>query len=130
MLRSDQEIAETNKQIEKVLTYGPEEAILWLRSAFHTHQDQLAHLREKLRELRALYLAKHDGVLSVPEARLLNVCRVCRGSHANGVFVFNFGQEFAHLACLEKSDAGQGTTAGGVRGEGAGTAAVHLQPVG
>jgi len=102
MPRTDEEIKQANEQIERVLKYGDKEALKWLRAAYHTHEDQLAHMRAKMKELRAACLARMTGTLSVKEAQLLNVCRVCRGSYqAKGVFVFNYGEEFAHQKCLE-----------------------------
>ncbi len=54
-------------------------------------------------ELKSLLLANTLRRLTVREAQLCRVCRLCRRPvEAEDVFVLNFGQEFAHEVCLDK----------------------------
>lgn len=100
-MRDEATIAERNKKLNEVIGHGPDVAISWLRSAFHMHEEQRDDLLVKLHELRALYLAKVSGPLTVQEAQLLNVCRVCRGK-VGGPFLLQYGAEFAHEGCVRR----------------------------
>lgn len=102
---SEDRIAEINRQLDRVIAYGPDQAVSWLRAAFHSHERQVEDLREGLAELRAMLLAEiGPRPLTVREAQKCNVCRVCRGpsgaSIETGAFVLNYGEEFAHEKCL------------------------------
>ena len=61
---------------------------------------QTSSLLSDLRELRALFLANVTRPLTVREAQLCNVCRVCRGK-PGAPFLLEYGKEFAHPKCLE-----------------------------
>ena len=107
---SEKLIKETNEKIDHALSYGQQAGIDWLRGAFHTHTNQIESLKEKLNELRTLYLVRLENRLSVREAQLLRVCRICRKKDHpinadTGSFILNFGDEFAHQKCLEKEKA-------------------------
>ena len=56
-------------------------ALQWLMSAYRTHLGQVEILKASLEKLRSLYLAKTTHPLSVEEAQMLNVCRICRGKY-------------------------------------------------
>lgn len=99
-------IAERNATLDRVIAAGPDAAIGWLRAAFHTHENQVAALMEHVHELRQLFLATVARPLSVREAQLCRVCRVCRtpeGAKPGDLFVYNYGDEYAHQKCLEVS---------------------------
>lgn len=96
--------AEINKEIDEVISKGLEQAIGWLRGAFHVHKHQIDHLLRDLRELRRLYLLNTNHTLSVHEAQLLSVCRICRGEKISAPFVLNYGEEYAHQDCLDLSE--------------------------
>lgn len=61
---------------------------------------QISSLLSDLLELRALFLANVTRPLTVREAQLCNVCRVCRGK-PGAPFLLEYGKEFAHPKCLE-----------------------------
>lgn len=65
-------------------------------------EKQAAEQRERYRRLVAfaLPLIPAGRILTVPEAKLLNICRICKKPDPN---VYNYGEEFAHRACLEQS---------------------------
>lgn len=102
--RTDLEIHEANRRIAHAFSYGQEQGIVWLRNAFHQHEEAVAELRARKRELEGLFLAAVTRPLTVEEARACRVCRVCRrsseASKELGAFVLNFGEEFAHEGCL------------------------------
>lgn len=96
---------ESNRKIDEVLAHGEAIAVEWLRGAFHTHESWLAHILAEFRELRQLFLANVTRPLTIREAQLLDVCRVCRYRAALGAessaFVLNYGKEHAHQLCLD-----------------------------
>lgn len=102
--RSDSEIHEANRRIAHAFSYGQEQGIVWLRNAFHQHEEMVAELRKSNDELRRKFLGEVSRPLTVAEARACRVCRVCRqpseASKELGAFVLNFGEEFAHERCL------------------------------
>lgn len=61
--------------------------------------DSLRKMIEDLREL-AIPLVK-DLKLTVEQARLLNVCRICKGK-PTAVFVYGFGNEHVHESCWNR----------------------------
>lgn len=100
------------KTLDAVDALDPAAARAWYRSAFFSHEDAVERLREKIADLRReLLLALTRPVcLTVKQARLLDVCRVCLQS-TNGLrqspgdsdaLVLNYGEEFAHASCLER----------------------------
>jgi hypothetical protein len=99
MVRTEAEIVETNKEIEKVLMFGPDFALTWLRGAFHTHKEQIAFLLKDIKQLQQKFLLHVSRPLSVEEARMCNVCRVCRCPYS-APFTMNYGEEFAHTKCI------------------------------
>ncbi len=102
-MMSEKEIAEISKHLNEVETYGKDFAIDWLRSAFYTHKSQIDYLLKDFRELRELYLDHVLHPLSVHEAQLLNVCRICRKDPKVLMpFLLSFGEEFAHQSCLDE----------------------------
>lgn len=104
-MRNEQQIAEANRQIDEALAHGKKAAISWLRRAYHAHENQIERLRGDFDELRALFLACIRRPLSVREAQLLRVCRVCRGPNdpkaPGDPFVLKYGDEHAHQSCLD-----------------------------
>lgn len=54
--------------------------------------------------------------LTLSEAKARGVCRICRGAStitaATGPFVFHFGTEYAHQACLDRMAVGHQVKAG------------------
>jgi len=96
---TQRDIDANNQKLDTVLSVGPDFAINWLRSAYHTHQDQLDSLLKKHRELQALFLTNVTRQLTVKEAQLTGVCRICRGE-ASAPFLLSYGEEFAHVKCL------------------------------
>jgi hypothetical protein len=97
--RERHDVEKWNRELDAVVAQGPGQSIPWLRGAFHTHERQIADLLGEMNELRALYLARVTGLLTVREAQLLRACRVCRDSD-QGPMTFNFGEEYAHTSCL------------------------------
>lgn len=100
------ETEQINKQIDAVITYGTDYALGWLRGAFHTHENSINSLKEKLKELRELHIKDKEGSpLTVREAQLCNVCRYCKSKFLamdqKGYFLLNFGEEFAHEGCIK-----------------------------
>ena len=81
-----------------------------LRGACHSHVRREAEFRETIRELVEVLLANVARPLTVREAQLCRVCRICRcragvpcQCHGGdpGSFVMNYGEEFAHERCLK-----------------------------
>lgn len=58
-------------------------------------------LRAKLATLKRMFLDNVTRPLSVEEARVLGVCRLCR-EPATGPLLLEYGKEFAHLRCPVK----------------------------
>jgi hypothetical protein len=84
-----------------------DDQLSWLRGDYVRAEGSLVTVLQTLRELRAVVLAWPETqcrALTVREAQLLNVCRVCQGpplpSRPGRSFVLNFGEEFAHDDCL------------------------------
>lgn len=104
MARTEKEIRESNEQIDRALAYGPEKGLEWLRAAFHSHENTVADLRERIAELRAALLGALRGRrLTVGLARMCRVCRVCRtpeGEPGRGGFLYHYGDEYAHEQCV------------------------------
>lgn len=90
-------LKERNETLDAVIKQGPEESVPWLRGAFHTHCSQIDRLRDDCEALRRLCLEVGVFRLTVEQARLLRVCRVCRKPDAD---VYEFGKEHAHADCL------------------------------
>lgn len=74
----------------------------WLRDA-HIHQEgTIAWLRQRIKILQAYAVANlhQPGPISLREARLLDVCRICL--KPRGIpFLLNYGDEYAHTACVD-----------------------------
>jgi hypothetical protein len=104
MTRTEAQIKATNDRIDEVERYGTKEALSWLRSAYHTHEEGILELRARIADLRALLQQHHRGLLTVREAQLLDVCRICRGP-SGAPFTLNYGEEFAHDQCLREMKA-------------------------
>ena len=97
--------------LDSVTAEGTDFALSWLRAAYITHEEQKARLLADLAELRSLYLANVSGPLSVREAQLLHVCRVCRRpwlAGDKGNLVLNHGREHAHERCLAEAGESNG----------------------
>lgn len=83
----------------------------WLKGAFFSHSSAVQCLRARLNAVRGLALswAPPGHKLTVEEARMLNVCRLCHlaplPTPEGGPFVLKYGEEFAHQKCLEKEKA-------------------------
>ncbi len=71
----------------------------WLKGAYFSHEMQIAALRNKLAALRTLALTSVNRPLTVEEARLRDVCRICRGK-PSASFLYNYGKEYAHRDCV------------------------------
>lgn len=56
---------------------------------------------ERLKKHLAEFISR-EIPLTVGMARALNVCRIC-GREMSAPFMLNYGDEFSHSACLEKS---------------------------
>ena len=107
---TQKELEEVGKRLDHVLEHGPEFALDWLKGAFYSHETQKIHLLSLIKDLRSLYLSTVYGPLSVSEARLLNVCRICRVPYnerrtETSPFVLNYGKEFAHENCIKQEHA-------------------------
>ena len=90
-----------NAKIDHAFSFGHKAGVDWLRGDYHSQDDRAMRLLADLKELRAMYLAAvPDRPLTIREAQLLKVCRVCRQDDRGGPFLFNFGEEYAHVACL------------------------------
>lgn len=70
------------------------------------HEDSRVWFRKRMADLRELALAIFNGKsdLSLDDCRLLDVCRVCY-LPAIAPLTLNYGDEYAHTACLEKEKA-------------------------
>lgn len=56
--------------------------------------------RNRIKELQSFAVSLlGDRVLSLQEAKMLNVCRICKGA-VTVPFVYNYGKEYAHTQCL------------------------------
>jgi hypothetical protein len=94
-----QRIRERNTTLDSVISKGPEQSVPWLRGAFQTHCSQIDRLRGDCEALRRLCLGGmlQCHKLTVEEARLLRVCRICL---LPGADVYDCGKEHAHSDCL------------------------------
>lgn len=98
------EMASINFQLNDVIADGPEVAISWLRAAFMTHKAREKQILADMRELTQLFLAATGKRwLTVREAQLCHVCRICHGK-VTGPFKLNYGEEYAHEACLDATE--------------------------
>lgn len=96
-------LEEVARRLKEAETGNPtlEAWIDWLKGAFYSHETQKASLLKTVAALRALALTSvGQRPLSVEEARLLNVCRICRGDPRAGSLLLNYGAEYAHQSCL------------------------------
>ncbi len=97
---TERELQEVKTQLEQVESYGTDFALGWLRGAFYSHKEREKHFKAEIAEFRLLLLAATGRRLTVREAQLCNVCRICRQG-PGAPFVLNYGKEFAHPGCLE-----------------------------
>lgn len=102
---------EKTKELEEVLTQveevSIEDNIQWLKAAFLSQEQTIQILKDRKAELKECFLQRwgtdpKTANLSVREAQLLNVCRIClrNVSVAKTPLILNFGEEFAHELCL------------------------------
>lgn len=105
---NEKKTRERNELLDRVVGMGTDVAVPWLRSAFHTHEEQIDSLKEKRGELARLFLEAVSRPLTVREAQLCRVCRLCRRDvgDTDGVFVFDHGEEYACEACLNPAGNG------------------------
>lgn len=105
-MTTPEQIRERVEMLDKVCR-PIDHATDWLRSAFLTCRSQQDKLLADHRELRELFIAATAlRTLTVREAQLCSVCRICKKSYRDsggGDFLLNYGKEFAHHYCLEKS---------------------------
>jgi hypothetical protein len=107
--RLDQKaLEEVARRLDAVRDQCPtlESWIDWLRGAYVSHESREAYLRGLAGELRAMAMSSIGRRLTVREARLLNVCRICRGE-VKSPFLLNYGQEFAHQFCVATESGGE-----------------------
>lgn len=109
MISEQRKMEEAKRTLDQVEKSGPMFTLYWLRSAYHTHESQIEHLLKELQELRQLFLDNVKRSLTVREAQLTNVCRICRKSFSDyrderekGTFLLNFGAEFVHEYCVQQ----------------------------
>jgi len=63
--------------------------------------SKLLEIISKLRKLALKFCG--DGEITLEEAKLLDVCRICKGE-SRASFVYNYGKEYAHKKCLERDE--------------------------
>lgn len=109
MNRREEEVyAEAKAKIAEIESkYGLDELLRWLRQAYCT--DQMWHdaFRQRRKEFVALVLSWPEVAarpLTVKDAQMLGVCRVCR-KPAAAPFILNFGDEHACKTCVEPKPA-------------------------
>ncbi len=102
-MRPEQRMIEIGQDIANAERGCPtlESFIDWLRGGYFAGRLGMDGLRAELDELRALFLANVSRSLTVREAQLCYVCRVCR-KKAAAPFRLNYGQEFACDGCVPK----------------------------
>src|SRR5438105_3617312 len=106
---SDQELQTIGQELDHAMSYGQDAGIKWLRAAFVSHRSQITRILKDFQELKTLFLRTKQGTLSVREAQLCAVCRLCRQPYTSGgTFLFNYGEEFAHEKCLKEEQSNQG----------------------
>lgn len=97
----EKELADLNRQVDEVMASNPAFALTWLRGALLSTARAKAELLADYQELKELHLkGRGPGLLSVREAQLCDACRICRRP-CSAPFVLNFGEEYAHQACLD-----------------------------
>ncbi len=87
----------------------------WLKNAYRSHADIKAHLRSRFRVFRNAVLSWPEvqgRTLTVADAQMLGVCRVCRKPQA-GPFVYDFGEEYACVECVN-GEAAEKEKGGGI----------------
>lgn len=96
----DENNLKTNLLLDEVERMGQERAVQWYRAAYHSHNTTKRLTDARYLELVNLLLANVTRPLTVREAQLCGVCRVCR-TKVTAPFVLNYGAEFAHESCLK-----------------------------
>lgn len=101
----DQTLESDLQQIKAVCGEPLDRQMDWFRHAARVNAETICALRKTIRAIVALVTGwpeVRQRALTVEDAALLGVCRICKGSHEDGPapFVLNYGKEFAHERCL------------------------------
>lgn len=106
---------EVDLQIARMQRDSYQESNWRLQQDLDWHKDAVAQLRDKLVQIR-FFVQSHnllEGIdLTVNEAHLFDVCRVCKkpaGARPNDPFVLHYGDEYAHKSCLKEHKNGEKT---------------------
>jgi hypothetical protein len=94
-----------NEDLSRLDRYPADKQLDWLRQACRSNIRAMDELRANYRTLAAHVLTwpeVRERTLTVKDAQLLHVCRLCKGP-PKGRLMTNFGREYACWECLVKA---------------------------